>query len=166
VYLKKVSELVKEIEVEIEFFGDNEFLGTPPYANVESFSRSWDQIRIEHPGKASRARRNAECYAFFINVTQFLTALQKTRVFIEGKKQKNQKAQQRREKEKSAKNNKPLSSSNELSVSSGEMPKPNWKRSSTKREKEKRGKEDVVGRMYRQSYMDLKDRRQRGNFLR
>jgi hypothetical protein len=160
VYLKKVSELVKEIEIEIEFFGDNEFLGSPPYANVESFTRSWDQIRLEHPGKATRARRNAECYAFFINIAQFLTALQKTRVFIEGKKQKSQKAKQKNEKFTKKAQEKPLGSSNELG-SSSEVPKPNWKRSSTKP-----SREDVVGRMYRQSFMDLRDRRERVNFLR
>jgi hypothetical protein len=71
-----VAELCREVESEVEFFGDNDFLGSPPYPNVDAFQKSWDLIKVEHPGKVSRAQRSAECYAFFVNISQFLSALQ------------------------------------------------------------------------------------------
>jgi len=87
-YLQQLATQVAEIETEIEFFGDNDFLGSPPYPNVESFARAWDQIKIDHPGKAIRAARNAQCYAFLINISQFLVDLQNTRVFNEARRKK------------------------------------------------------------------------------
>ena len=44
--LQKIAGMVNEIESEVEFFGDNEFLGSPPYANIDAFQRSWDQLRV------------------------------------------------------------------------------------------------------------------------
>lgn len=86
---------MNEIETEVEFFGDNDFLGSPPYANVDSFARSWDLIKVgvfictlsnnpqlDHPGKAKRAKRNSECYAFFLNIAQFLSFLQVHSAFL------------------------------------------------------------------------------------
>jgi len=92
-HLIKINEIIRKTEEEIQFFGDNEFLGSPPYAAIESFTRCWEQIKIEHPGKTKRAQRNAECYAFFINIAQFLSTLQKTHIFIEAKRKKQQKQQ-------------------------------------------------------------------------
>jgi len=92
-HLIKVNDIIRKAEEDIQFFGDNEFLGSPPYPAVESFSRCWDQIKIDHPGKTKRAQRNAECYAFFVNVGQFLTTLQKTHIFIEAKRKKQQRQQ-------------------------------------------------------------------------
>jgi len=89
-HLQKLTVITREMELEVNFFGDNDFLGTPPYANVDSFARCWDQLKLEHTGKNKRAQRNAECYAFFMNVAVFLGYLQKTRLFLEAKKKKEQ----------------------------------------------------------------------------
>jgi hypothetical protein len=48
--LQKIAAMVNEIESEVEFFGDNDFLGSPPYANVDSFQRSWDQLKVRSEG--------------------------------------------------------------------------------------------------------------------
>ncbi len=46
--LKKVAQMVTDIEEKVEFFGDNDFLGSPPYANVDAFGKAWDLIKVSH----------------------------------------------------------------------------------------------------------------------
>jgi len=74
------------------------FLGIPPYPNVGNFARAWDQVKVHHPGKAKRAARNAECYAFFVNVGAFLAILQKTRLYNDARKKKKEKEKHATEK--------------------------------------------------------------------
>jgi len=78
-------------------------MGSPPYPNVESFGKAWDQVKIDHPGKALRANRNTACYAFLINVARFLIDLQNTRVLNEARRKKQEKEIERQLKEKTSK---------------------------------------------------------------
>lgn len=46
VFLVQVVDSINLIEKEVEFFGDNDFLGSPPYPNVDTFSRCWEMIKV------------------------------------------------------------------------------------------------------------------------
>jgi len=105
-HLRRLGSIIKIVETEIEFFGDNDFIGTPPYPNVDSFARCWDSLKLEHEGKNRRAQRNAECYAFFLNVHHFLVSVQKTRIFIEAKKKKQLQQQRKKPAKEKEMNNK------------------------------------------------------------